>query len=84
MWKVQAYCYNFLRVCKIKLSFLFFFPQKFYSFLLTEYSRVIYMDSDGFAVSDLSHLFTADLPKEAELAAPQVEKNRLTVLIRAH
>ena len=32
------------------------------------------MDSDGFAVSDLSHLFTADLPKEAELAAPQVKE----------
>ena len=45
--------------------------EKFYAFLLTDYDRVIAMDTDGFPNSNLDHLFWLPMPKGIELAAPQ-------------
>ncbi len=55
-------------------SFCQFYPQasyhKFYSFLLTGYDRVVFLDSDGIPLRDLEHLFRLRLGA-AEVAAPQ-------------
>ena len=51
-----------------------YFPgnyNKFYSFLLTGYARVIVLDSDGFALSNLDHLFLLRFPSGVRIAAPQ-------------
>lgn len=45
--------------------------QKFYSFLLFEYERVLFMDADGVPMRDLDHLFLLPLPPNVHLAAPQ-------------
>ena len=45
--------------------------QKFYSFLLTEYLRVIVLDADGVPLRSLDHLFLLRLPYGVHLAAPQ-------------
>ena len=45
--------------------------QKFHSFLLTEYERVVVMDADGFAVRSLDDLFLVRMGEGARLAAPQ-------------
>ena len=44
---------------------------KFFSFLLTGYARVIVLDSDGFALSTLDHLFLLRFPPGVRIAAPQ-------------
>ena len=44
---------------------------KFFSFLLTRYARVIVLDSDGFALSSLDHLFLLKFPPGVRIAAPQ-------------
>ena len=56
--------------------------QRFYTFLLTEYDRVISMDADGIAVKSLDHLFHAAFPPGISIAAPQgywFENQGLTV-----
>ena len=45
--------------------------QKFFSFILTEYERVIITDADGLILKNLDHLFLLELPKNVSLAAPQ-------------
>ena len=45
--------------------------QKFFSFNLTEYERVIITDADGIILKNLDHLFLLDVPKNILLAAPQ-------------
>ena len=45
--------------------------QKFYSFLLTEYDRVIMMDADGVPLKNLDHLFHIKFPGNVQIAAPQ-------------
>ena len=44
---------------------------KFNSILLTEYKRVIFMDSDGLANANLDHLFFLPFPENIFMAAPQ-------------
>ncbi len=44
---------------------------KFFSFLLTDYTRVVAFDSDGFAFADLDHLFLLRMPPGVRVAAPQ-------------
>ena len=43
---------------------------KFNTILLTEYQRVIFMDSDGMANGNLDHLFFISFPEKISLAAP--------------
>lgn len=45
--------------------------QKFYSFLLTDYARVIVLDADGLPLRSLDHLFLLTFPRGIHLAAPQ-------------
>ena len=45
--------------------------QKFHAILLTEYQRVIIMDSDGLTQHNLDHLFYLPFPQGIKLAAPQ-------------
>ena len=45
--------------------------QKFHSFLLTDYERVILMDADGFVLQNLDHLFLLQFPEGTHIAAPQ-------------
>lgn len=44
--------------------------QKFQSFLLIEYQRIIYMDSDGFPLQNLDHLFFFPMVKGKGLKLP--------------
>ena len=44
---------------------------KFNSILLTEYKRIIFMDSDGLANANLDHLFFLPFPENIFMAAPQ-------------
>merc|ERR1719362_992391 len=44
---------------------------KFNSILLSEYKRVIFMDSDGLANANLDHLFFLPFPENIFMAAPQ-------------
>ena len=44
---------------------------KFNSLLLTEYKRVIFMDSDGLVNANLDHLFFLPFPENMSIAAPQ-------------
>ncbi len=45
--------------------------QKFNAFLLTDYDRVVVMDADGLAASNLDHLFFLPLNNRVPIAAPQ-------------
>ena len=45
--------------------------EKFHSFLLTEYTRVIHMDADGFPLKSLDHLFLLRMAEGTRVAAPQ-------------
>ncbi|TRY70741.1 hypothetical protein TCAL_12816 [Tigriopus californicus] len=45
--------------------------QKFHAFQLIKYDRLILMDSDGFTMHQLDHLFQLEFPPGIQLAAPQ-------------
>jgi hypothetical protein len=45
--------------------------EKLYVFLLTDYDRIILMDTDGFPNNNLDHLFFLPIPQGIQLAAPQ-------------
>lgn len=45
--------------------------EKFNTFLLTNYDRVIVMDSDGLAFHNIDHLFGMSFPDGVHIAAPQ-------------
>ena len=45
--------------------------QKFHTFVLKDFHRVTVMDADGFAISELDHLFFLNLTSKIPIAAPQ-------------
>jgi alpha-N-acetylglucosamine transferase len=45
--------------------------EKFNTFLLTDYDRVIVMDSDGLVFHNIDHLFGISFPEGVQIAAPQ-------------
>ncbi len=71
--KGQQQFQGFDNVKEVQYSFHYrYCYQKCLAFLLTDYNRVISMDSDGFPMQDLDHLFfLADLTPEMPIAAPQ-------------